>query len=88
MIFRYLHRPLIEQIKAAVAPNGLVIYETFTQAQAELGRPKNPDFLLKAKELASYFSDWQILHSFEGIKVSDTSGNKQAIAQIIARKPC
>ncbi len=88
MIFRYLHRPLIEQMKAAVVPNGLVIYETFTIEQAEIGRPKNPNFLLKPGELASFFSDWQVLHYFEGIKVSDTGSNKQAVAQIVARKPC
>jgi tellurite methyltransferase len=86
MVFRYLHRPLIEQIKAAVIPNGLVIYETFTVDQAAFGRPKNPDFLLKTGELAQYFSDWQILHSFEGIKTSDTGDSQQAIAQIVARK--
>jgi tellurite methyltransferase len=87
MVFRYLHRPLIEKIKAAVVPNGLVIYETFTVSQADLGRPKNTDFLLKAGELAEYFSDWQVLHYFEGIKISDTDSNSQAIAQIVARKP-
>ena len=87
MVFRYLHRPLIDKIKAAVAPNGLVIYETFTVAQTELGRPKNPDFLLKVGELAEYFSDWQVLHYFEGTKVSDTGSNSQAVAQIVARKP-
>jgi SAM-dependent methyltransferase len=87
LVFRYLHRPLIKQIKAAVSPNGLVIYETFTTEQAEFGGPKNPDFLLKAGELASYFSDWQILHSFEGVKISDSGTSKQAVAQIIARKP-
>ncbi|NQZ23229.1 MAG: SAM-dependent methyltransferase [Colwellia sp.] len=87
MVFRYLHRPLIDKIKAAVIPNGLVIYETFTEQQAEFGRPKNPDFLLKKGELASYFSGWEILHSFEGLKTSDTGENQQAVAQIIARKP-
>jgi hypothetical protein len=87
MVFRYLHRPLIDKIKASIVAGGLVIYETFTVEQAELGRPKNPDFLLKVGELASYFSDWKILHSFEGVRVSDTGDNKQAIAQIIARKP-
>ena len=87
MVFRYLHRPLIDKIKAAIAPNGLVVYETFTVAQAELGRPKNPDFLLKLGELAEYFSDWQVLHYFEGTKLSDTGSNSQAVAQIVARKP-
>jgi tellurite methyltransferase len=84
MVFRYLHRPLIEQIKAAVVPNGLVIYKTFTLGQAELGRPKNPDFLLKEGELAEYFSDWKIIHYFEGTTVSNTGNHNQAIAQVVA----
>ncbi|NQY87371.1 MAG: methyltransferase domain-containing protein [Colwellia sp.] len=88
MVFRYLHRPLFEQIKQAILPNGLIIYETFTQQQAQFGRPKNPDFLLKAGELADVFADWKILHRFEGIITSaHDSSQKQAIAQIVARKP-
>lgn len=88
MVFRYLHRPLFEQIKQAILPGGLIIYETFTQQQAQFGRPKNPDFLLKAGELTEIFADWEILHSFEGIVESaNNSSQKQAIAQIVARKP-
>jgi tellurite methyltransferase len=92
IVFRYLHRPLFEQIKQAVIPGGYVVYETFTVDQPQFGRPKNPDFLLKHGELAELFSDWQIIHSFEGIidaKNADANNGsgKQAIAQIIARKP-
>jgi tellurite methyltransferase len=81
LVFRYLHRPLFTAIKAAVAPGGMIIYETFTVEQAALGRPKNPDFLLKPGELVQVFGDWPILHQFEGIK------NGCAIAQIVAVKP-
>ena len=88
MVFRYLHRPLFTQIKQAIMPNGLIIYETFTTDQAQFGRPKNPDFLLKAGELADIFSDWKIIHSFEGIVEStNDSSQKKAIAQIVAIKP-
>ena len=88
MVFRYLHRPLFEQIKAAIKPGGIIIYETFTEQQAQFGRPKNPDFLLKPAELLELFLGWEILHSFEG--VVDTvanDGTKQALAQIVAIKP-
>ncbi|MCW8831867.1 MAG: class I SAM-dependent methyltransferase, partial [Colwellia sp.] len=51
LVFRYLHRALFEQLKAAIAPGGMIIYETFTLQQAQFGRPKNPDFLLKPNEL-------------------------------------
>ena len=92
IVFRYLHRPLFEQIKQAVIPGGYVVYETFTVDQPQFGRPKNPNFLLNHGELAELFSDWTIIHSFEGVidaknaDVNNESG-KQAIAQIIARKP-
>lgn len=88
MVFRYLHRPLFKQIKQAILPNGLIIYETFTTEQVQFGRPKNPDFLLIAGELADIFSDWIVLHSFEGIiESADDNRTKQAVAQIVARKP-
>lgn len=86
LVYRYLHRPLFTQIKQAVMPRGLIIYETFIRAQAEFGRPTNPAFLLAENELKQAFSDWEILHYFEGIKISETGGKEQAIAQIVARK--
>ncbi len=88
MVFRYLHRPLFEQIKKAIKPGGMIIYETFTEQQAQFGRPKNPDFLLKPSELLEQFSGWQILHSFEGVvSTPQNNDSKQAIAQIVAIKP-
>jgi hypothetical protein len=32
-------------------PNGVLIYETFAQGNQQLGRPSNPNFLLKTGEL-------------------------------------
>jgi len=87
IVFRYLHRALFEQIKQAVIPGGYVVYETFTVDQPQFGRPKNPKFLLKPGELVETFSDWQVIHSFEGIVEANNESGKQAVAQIIARKP-
>lgn len=87
IVFRYLHRPLMPELKQAVKPGGLVIYETFTVAQSRFGRPKNPDFLLQEGELDTHFSRWKILHTFEGIIDDYASGQPAAIAQIVARKP-
>lgn len=87
MVFRYLHRPLLEGIKKAVIPGGLVIYETFTVEQARIGRPRNPDFLLRPGELRDSFCQWDILHSFEGIEHDPASGQPRAIAQLVAEKP-
>lgn len=86
VVFRYLHRVLFDDIKSSIVPGGVIIYETFNLAQAEIGRPKNPNFLLKKGELRKVFDSWEILHSFEGIK-EIANGSRQAISQIVARKP-
>lgn len=51
LVTNYLWRPLLPQIKAAVAPGGWLIYETFTDGQQTIGRPARPEFLLRPGEL-------------------------------------
>ena len=55
IVTNYLHRPLYAQIAAALAPGGLLIYETFMLGNALFGRPSNPDFLLRPDELLTAF---------------------------------
>ena len=86
IVYRYLHRPLCEWIKQSVYPGGIVIYETFTVDQPQYGRPSNPDFLLEHGELEAHFSDWDIVHSFEGVVKNSSGEGSQAIAQIVAIK--
>ena len=51
VVTAYLHRPLLPALVAAVAEGGALLYETFMVGQEELGRPRNPDFLLRPGEL-------------------------------------
>ena len=51
IVTNYLWRPILADIVAAVAPDGVLIYETFGCGQERLGRPSNPDFLLRPGEL-------------------------------------
>lgn len=83
LVFRYLHRPLIPEIRQAVRPGGYVFYETFTVEQTRYGPPRNPDHLLKRGELAEWFKDWEVLHWFEG----ELTDPDRAMARIVARKP-
>jgi tellurite methyltransferase len=87
VVFRYLHRLLVQDIRNAIIPGGIVVYETFTVEQPQFGRPKNPDFLLRQGELRRYFSDWHILHHFEGVTEPVNSEARQGLAQIVAIKP-
>ena len=51
VVANYLHRPLFPELLAALAPGGVLIYETFAAGNERYGRPSNPDFLLKPGEL-------------------------------------
>jgi SAM-dependent methyltransferase len=51
VVTNYLHRPLFPVLIAALAPDGVLIYETFAQGNERYGRPSNPDFLLRRGEL-------------------------------------
>lgn len=51
IVTNYLWRPILADIVAAVARDGVLIYETFALGQQRFGRPTNPDFLLRPGEL-------------------------------------
>jgi len=51
VVTNYLWRPLFPRILAAVAPGGVLLYETFAQGNETVGRPSRPDFLLAPGEL-------------------------------------
>lgn len=82
IVFRYLHRPLMPNLKRALAKRGILIYETYTVEQPQFGKPHNPAFLLKPGELRAWFDDWEIIHYFEGQR----NDPLRAVAQIVCRK--
>jgi SAM-dependent methyltransferase len=52
IVTNYLWRPILPAICAAVARDGVLIYETFASGHEQLGgRPSNPNFLLRPNEL-------------------------------------
>jgi tellurite methyltransferase len=81
--FYYLQRSLIPQIKEALKPGGMVIYETYTIENWERGfeGPKNRDYLLKTNELLDLFKDLTIIY-YRELVLDD----KKAVASLIARK--
>lgn len=54
VVTNYLHRPLFPFILASLAPQGVLIYETFALGNAQYGKPANPDFLLAPGELLDF----------------------------------
>jgi SAM-dependent methyltransferase len=51
VVTHYLHRPLLGRLLGSLAPDGVLIYETFAIGNEAFGKPSNPDFLLREGEL-------------------------------------
>lgn len=51
VVTNYLHRPLFPRLLEALAPGGVLLYETFALGNERYGRPSRPDFLLRPGEL-------------------------------------
>lgn len=71
VLTNYLHRPLFPLVFRALAPGGVLLYETFAQGNERFGKPSNPDFLLAPGELlAQVRSDvggsWHVLAYEDG----------------------
>ena len=83
LVFRYLHRPLFPALIRALAPGGVLLYETFTRAHAAVRpTPSNPAFLLAEGELPALVAGLEMLDAREG----EVDGAH--VASIAARKPC
>ena len=54
VVSNYLYRPLVADLLAALRPGGGLIYETFALGNEKLGRPSNPEFLLRPGELLQW----------------------------------
>lgn len=51
VVTNYLWRPLLPLVLASLAPDGVLLYETFAAGNETVGKPSRPDFLLRHAEL-------------------------------------
>jgi SAM-dependent methyltransferase len=100
VVTNYLWRPLFPALKAAVAPGGLLIYETFAQAHAALGRPRRPEFLLRPGELIDVLrapahalaqgpapsGDWHVIAFEEGRLPARGEAPEREVQRVVARR--
>jgi SAM-dependent methyltransferase len=54
VVTNYLHRPLLPALLASLAPDGMLLYETFAIGNEAYGKPSNPAFLLQPGELIGH----------------------------------
>jgi SAM-dependent methyltransferase len=60
VVTNYLFRSRLNFLLQHLAPNGLLLYETFAIGNEVFGRPKNPEFLLQAGELYTICKQHQL----------------------------
>lgn len=80
VVTHYLHRPLLPVLVRALAADGVLVYETFTTAQAARGKPTNPAFLLEPGELPRLVAPLVVERQREG----EVDG--RMVASVVARK--
>jgi hypothetical protein len=66
VVTNYLWRPLWPHILGSLAPNGVLIYETFSTGNESVGKPSRPDFLLHPSELLAVCQDLRVVAFEEG----------------------
>lgn len=80
VVTNYLHRPLFGALLDALAPGGVLIYETFAVGNERYGRPSNPAFLLKHGELLDIVRGRLRVIAYEDL---DVTAPKPAVVQRI-----
>jgi SAM-dependent methyltransferase len=71
VVANYLHRPLLPLLVAAVAPGGVLLYETFAAGNERYGRPANPAFLLEPGELLEAVRGRLQVRAYEDLEVAE-----------------
>jgi SAM-dependent methyltransferase len=84
LVFNYLDRERMPEIRDLVAPNGLLMMESFLTGQRELGwGPASEDHLLRPGELARLVEPLRILHGREALEPIDAE-RWRAVASVVA----
>lgn len=84
IVTHYLWRPLLPTLIAAVAPGGVLLYETFAVGHERYGRPSRPDFLLRPGELIEAVAGKLDVLGFEHGRLSSPD---RVVQRLAARRP-
>jgi SAM-dependent methyltransferase len=81
VVTNYLWRPRLADIVAAVAPGGVLLYETFAAGNEQVGKPSRPDFLLQPGELLAACAGLRVVAYEDGF-LSEPERFVQRIAAV------
>lgn len=86
LLFNYLDRARMAKIVELVAPRGILLAETFLEAQKAFGwGPSSEEHLLRTGELFKLVSPLLVLHGREVVEAVD-SARWSALASVLARR--
>ncbi len=85
VVTHYLWRPLLPTLRCALAPGGVLLYETFADGQQHIGRPSRPEFLLQPGELLQAFAGLRVVAFEDGFDPLPAPGRcVQRLAAVLA----
>jgi len=84
VVANYLHRPLFPLLADALAPGGVLIYETFMLGNERYGRPSNPAFLLRPGELWRAFGGLHVIAFEQGTVAAPKPAMMQRLCAVRA----
>ncbi|MFO1081928.1 MAG: class I SAM-dependent methyltransferase [Reyranellaceae bacterium] len=85
VVTNYLHRPLFPALLDALAPGGVLLYETFMVGNEAFGRPRRPEFLLADGELLEVVRGRLSVVAYEAGPIG--SPHRAVTQRIAARRP-
>ena len=80
VVTNYLWRPLWPALRASLADDAVLIYETFAVGNEAFGKPSNPDFLLRPGELLEACVGLQVVAYENGL----LSGPPRCVQRVVA----
>jgi SAM-dependent methyltransferase len=86
VVTNYLWRPLMPTLINSLSNEGILIYETFAQGQASLGRPSRPEFLLAPGELLQLCSGLRIVAFEDGYEPPSDRSPARCVQRIVAAR--
>jgi SAM-dependent methyltransferase len=74
IVTNFLNRKIFPKIISSIKKEGYLIYETFSEGHQKIGRPTNPQYILKPRELIQLTNKMQLI-AYENIYINNPSNH-------------
>ena len=74
IVTNFLNRKIFPSIIKSIKKGGYLIYETFSEGHQKIGRPTNPKYILKPRELLRLSNKMQLV-AYENIYINNPSNH-------------